>query len=926
MKYKNALILNSNFNEILSEIGGLLYLFERGYTPDVIIATSFSSINATLLSKDPSIRGIKDIVDFYKFLRKDDILGRSFIENILPIKSFYSYKGLERKLRRILPESFKLLRIPTYIIAYNLNSNEMKVFGKDESDNVIKSIISAITIPGIYRVKEDNLVSGNLFPFSLIEFALELGVNNIYYFLGDYNKLSDVILKEYRILLNQNYKEFLEEVGEITSRILIFETKSNRKLFDFSDYRRIVDEGYREVRKKYIYYKLFRYGRVRESLELLKRPDLSEEEKIIKAHAIYLEGDVSEAYGLFNELYEKFSENELVILGYTNTLIEIGEVEQAGKILEGYRNRTRNPYIFDVLSRYYFYRGEIDKAIDCLRIAMDYAKFEPIAYNLALTHYAMAMASLGRSKEAIEKFSEAIDNLRNLDNAYYLSFAYANALNLYFAFYDYQSIEFLKNSIEQVIELTGSSRTLFLFYLNYAVTSVSNKPSVAVGYIKKVIDIAVDKGSPSLLSLALIAMADVYIILGEYEKSELYANEALKIAKENNLFYNTVKALKTLIQSKIVLGKLNEALEVISLLPSEESLPPPEVLAFNLLKFHIYNKLNETEKINLLLDDLLSIIRETKLEGYNAIHDVIKAQIDKELVNILDIKDIISCGVEGRGILSAKLEREPSARLGFLEQLNLEDSIYYMNEIKRLASDQRLRIYVERFAEHWRRVSEQYIATFGDVVYFFNNEPMPISIFGDNLNLLILIYLVANRDKVLTYGDISLTFGIHSENIKERLRRVLDVIEPWSVVQSSKYLIIEEDKVLFRVDENFRVDLHLFEDYIRGGDLEGAISLYRGDFMVNVNHPFFADLRNVLKGRYLDAVYELASRYIGDGVYDRAIIVLEGLLNRDTLNIEHLKLLISTLYRIGKRAYAYEWYLRYLAIVDEPSFKFEEVI
>jgi len=344
------------------------------------------------------------------------------------------------------------------------------------------AIKNSISIPPIY--KNENYISANIFPSKLIEIALEIGANRIYYFIGDYNKLSEIILKDYKILLKQNYKDFIEDISELASRILIFELKSSNKLLDFSKSKMLIEEGYKQTRKQYISYRLFRFGRVKETLELLKRPDLDDEEKIIKAHAIYLEGDISQAYNQFSQLYEKYPENELVIIGYANSLIDIGDLKTAGELLESYKNRTKNPYLFDSLSRYYFYKGEIDKSLESLKIAINYSKNDPIAYNLALIHYAIIMASIGRFKEAYKSFNNVIVNLKNFDNAYYLSFAYTNVMNFYIKQRDKKKLEILKTEIEESLNLSGSSRTKFLFYLNYAFTISETDKEKAISYIK----------------------------------------------------------------------------------------------------------------------------------------------------------------------------------------------------------------------------------------------------------------------------------------------------------------------------------------------------------------------------------------------------------------------------------------------------------
>ena len=922
MNLKNVLILNNNFNEIFLEAGGILYLFEQGFIPDAIISTSFSSITSAFLGKEPTIRGIRDILDFYRNLKKDDVLHKSFLGKIF-LKKDYSSDKLEKFLRKNLPESFGLLKIPVYIVAYDVKTTEFKVFGQDSKDNIIMAIKNSISIPPIY--KNENYISANISPSKLIEIALEIGANRIYYFIGDYNKLSEIILKDYKILLKQNYKDFIEDISELASRILIFELKSSNKLLDFSKSKMLIEEGYKQTRKQYISYRLFRFGRVKETLELLKRPDLDDDEKIIKAHAIYLEGDIPQAYNQFSQLYEKYPENELVIIGYANSLIDIGDLKTAGELLESYKNRTKNPYLFDSLSRYYFYKGEIDKSLESLKIAINYSKNDPIAYNLALIHYAIIMASIGRFKEAYESFNNVIVNLKNFDNAYYLSFAYTNVMNFYIKQEDKKKLEILKTEIEESLNLSGSSRTKFLFYLNYAFIISETDKEKAISYIKSSIDIAVEKGSPQMLSLGLNGLGDIYANLNEFEKSEIYLNEALKITKENELIYNMILTLTSLIQLKIVLNKIDEAIKLFEILPSDEQIPPPDLIILNSLKTLIYYKIGDNEKFRTYLKITKNLINEFKVFDIAKIFPALQNEISKIISSEMTIDEIIEIGSDF--LLSEKIKNEPKVIKEFLEKLNVEDSLNYIEIIKNIAKEeQKFKIQIDRFSEHWRKFCEQYITTFGDIVYFFNNDIKPITIFGDDINLLILLYLISNRNRVITYGNLSIAFGIHSENIKPRLKQILEVIEPWTITQTPKYLIIENDRILFETDENFKVDLYLFEDYLKNGDLESAINIYHGDFMPYITHPYFSELRNKLKNMYLDAVYNLAKKFISENQYDRAVVILESLLNRDILNVEHLKLLIWTLYKLGKRAYAYEWYLRYLSKIEEPKFKFEEAI
>ncbi len=920
MKTKIVFILNSNFNEIFSEIGGIKYLIERGIIPDVIIATSFSSINAIFIAKNPTTKGIEEGIDFYKFLKKEDVLDegeKSIFEEILPIKVPYSYRKLISKLGGILPKEFRLLKIPTYIMGYDTNRNEIKVFGMELSDNIANSIACAISIPGIYKPYESNYISANLYPILLIEFALKLRANSIYYFIGDYNKLSEIIAKDYKLLLNQNYKEFFEEISKQALYIHLFETKTDRKLFDFTDIKSLVDEGYRNTRKRYTYYRLFKHGRVRETLELLKRSDLDDEEKIIKAYAFYMEGEGLEAYNLFSELYKKYPNNELVIGGYIETLTYLSKFDEAYDIIEKLDKDNKNPYILVAIGQYYHRKGEVARALDYYKLAMENAKDDPIAYGIALRRYGSSLYILGEYREAFHCASKALENFKKTDNAYELA-------NSYYLLMLVSSSPLLFDIYEKLIDICGSSFLKFQLYSEYAHISCS------IDYAKKALEIAKEKKNLKFIGRALSGVSEIYVILKDYDRASVYAIESLEIARQSDDLLNELWIKIMLLAIKILQNNLKETLEIMSLLPDDEEMP--SVLyahEFNFLKLCIYSRLNQTENYNKVANKIKENVKEIGLSGYEDIIMLSKElskEIDKELSKILDIKELIMCGANARGAINIKLENEPKSRIEFLENLNNENSIYYIDEIKRLSKDKHLRIYIYNFTEQWRANLKQYIIAFRDFLYFINDELRNMEVFNDNFNLIIFLYLLANREKVLTYGNISIAFGMHSENIKERLRNILEVIEPWVIAQNPKYIIMEEDKVLFRTDENLKVDFILFEEYIKDNNLESAINLYRGDFVPSINHPFFNELRKKLKDSYLNAVYKLSREYIESKNYDRGIVLLEDLLNREITNLRHLILLISTLYKIGKRAKAYEWYIRYLSVVDEAEFKFEEAI
>ena len=169
--------------------------------------------------------------------------------------------------------------------------------------------------------------------------------------------------------------------------------------------------------------------------------------------------------------------------------------------------------------------------------------------------------------------------------------------------------------------------------------------------------------------------------------------------------------------------------------------------------------------------------------------------------------------------------------------------------------------------------------------------------------------------------------------MRERLRFIQQIIEPWVITETPKYLILHEDEFVFNTDENFETDysiflenITLFEESENYAYLEKAVEIYHDDFLTDTDHNYFDRIRKSLREKYMNAVLQLATYYAAEGETDKSIAILENFLLRYPDSEQHVKLLIKLLYREERRSTAYEWYLRYVSATDREPFDFYEVI
>ncbi len=929
---KNGLIFDGSLNRAVMQAGAALYLFERGFKPHIVIGTSFGAINAVFIAAEPTPKGIKRLLEFWGRVNEKLLFKRNFLSKILRKKQF-ELDDMMTLLEKYLPPTTHALEIPLIITTYDLQKEEPVAW--TDYSRLPELVLAAMAIPGIFKpVMLDNRphVSGIVNQSGLYESALERNVTSIYAIESDNEKLLERIDAKFRLYMKQNLiiskeRNFPEKTFQR------FRIEAPAPFEDFSSHTHLWEWGYRQLRKQYIEQRLLKLGRIKESLELLSRPDLTMDEEILKAHAHYLEGDLWKAYEEFDTLSqeERAKENAVFVIGFSNLLIDMGSPDDAEKLLiEGKSRFPNNPYIYDTMSRITFQRGDVKGTLEYLRTAIKLAKEEhdPIARNLALNHMGIAYYMMGDIKQALSMLEESAGNMRVLENAYYTVISYNNLVKLYNDTGQLMQAENSIKTMEEYALLSGSSRALAIYYSTYASTLAHVNLKEAIEIEKKGLTIAVNKNDLNMIPLFLVSIATKYMILGEAEKAVKYLKEAMEISLDNNLAYPYQISAVQLAGAYILLGRKEEAEKVILEARSTGRLAPIVQLQIEALSLYLYEqkdlkdyirKLGEIREVNSVLGPLPHPVREY-------LYRYMEEEADIELLVKLNLKEV----------LMNKLEKDPSARKRFIESITPEQSLLFIEIIKEFADRFRQEGYelkLRKITRFWQSNVKQFIKTFGQFTYFFNQEPVPHGVLGDDMNRMILLFLITNEGKNLAIGNISSVFGIHSENVRERLLFIQDIIEPWVITETPKYLIIHEDEFVFNTDENFETDyriflenITLFEESGNYAYIEKAIEIYHEDFLTDTSHAYFDRIRKSLREKYMDAVFQLATHYAAEGETDKAIALLENFLLRYPDSEEHVKLLIKLLYREERRSTAYEWYLRYVSATDREPFDFYEVI
>ncbi|MCD6359190.1 MAG: patatin-like phospholipase family protein [Dehalococcoidia bacterium] len=150
-----AFVLSGGGNRGAIEAGALLSLLKHNITPQLLVGTSVGALNAIRFAVNPTVGGAKKLIRIWKEATKVNIftgnylsMGRRFISSR---DSLFDNEKLRHLIESSLPPGIKYFGdmpdIKLRIVAANLNTGEMYVFGHDPSESLVDAAMASTAIP-----------------------------------------------------------------------------------------------------------------------------------------------------------------------------------------------------------------------------------------------------------------------------------------------------------------------------------------------------------------------------------------------------------------------------------------------------------------------------------------------------------------------------------------------------------------------------------------------------------------------------------------------------------------------------------------------------------------------------------------------------------------------------------------------------------
>jgi NTE family protein len=161
-------------------------LYERGITPDLLIATSVGALNAAFVASRPQTPATaRELGRIWCNLQREDIFPVSLStllggfcgrrDHVVPAR------GLRQLLRGHLEfQDLSDAAIPLHLVAFDLTDGCERVLSEGPA---MEAVVAAASIPGVFppvEIDQQRLVDGGVVNNTPISHAVELGAERIY--------------------------------------------------------------------------------------------------------------------------------------------------------------------------------------------------------------------------------------------------------------------------------------------------------------------------------------------------------------------------------------------------------------------------------------------------------------------------------------------------------------------------------------------------------------------------------------------------------------------------------------------------------------------------------------------------------------------------------------------------------------------------
>lgn len=185
-----AFVVGGGGNVGSMQVGALQVLMEAGIRPDLLVGASAGALNAAFLGGDPTPTGAQRLGTIWEQATKADVYPGGILQVALHLlthrDSLYPSDSLRRFLERHIPAEhrfFHKLSLPTYIVATDLRTGRVYLFGEDLRDTVLDAVLASTAAPPLrapWPYRDHLLVDGSVAANVPIHVAVQHGATEIY--------------------------------------------------------------------------------------------------------------------------------------------------------------------------------------------------------------------------------------------------------------------------------------------------------------------------------------------------------------------------------------------------------------------------------------------------------------------------------------------------------------------------------------------------------------------------------------------------------------------------------------------------------------------------------------------------------------------------------------------------------------------------
>jgi len=181
---RTALVLAGGGSLGAVQVGMLRALLEKHVVFDLVVGASVGALNGAYFASRPNARGVAELADFWRGLRKADVFPFSFID---ALSSLLRRRGcllpssaLASLVRRALPVTrIEDTELPLYIVTTNLLTGAEELLS---SGSVEQALLASAAIPLVFpwvQIGDKLLVDGGVASNTPIAAAVSLGATRV---------------------------------------------------------------------------------------------------------------------------------------------------------------------------------------------------------------------------------------------------------------------------------------------------------------------------------------------------------------------------------------------------------------------------------------------------------------------------------------------------------------------------------------------------------------------------------------------------------------------------------------------------------------------------------------------------------------------------------------------------------------------------